>query len=46
MTRAAHALFVLRAHERLAHVGTQTDGPPARRRRLLSRFGSRAGRGS
>jgi hypothetical protein len=42
MNRAAHALFVLRAHERLAHVGTPSDGPPARRRRLVTRLGRRA----
>lgn len=46
MNRAAHALFVLRTHERLAHVGTPSDGPPARRRRLLAPFGRGANRGS
>ena len=37
MNRAAHALFVLRTHERLAHVGTPSDGPAARRGRRATR---------
>jgi hypothetical protein len=47
MNRAAHALFVLRTHERLAHVGTPSDGPAARRgRRITARYLQRAGAGS
>ena len=46
MNRAAHALFVLRTHERLAHVGTPSDGPAARRgRRITARSLQRAGAG-
>ena len=45
MNRAAHALFVLRTLERLAHVGTPSDGPAARRR-ITARYLQRAGAGS